>query len=195
MYPSIRAFSDLRETIFDTIIAVDLSGSMNRNYKHQSAKETALALERAVRKINPNNRTALIVFQTTAFLATPDQVWDTRPTGYTNTPDALRLTADALKQWASKSSYILFVTDGFPELPGKSHQRVLQEAIEEAAKLKHSPTTLFRMVLIENKPRFIEAGRKIVKAANGRLIITNPDRLRDNVLTDFIRGFRGIASG
>ncbi|MHA1712674.1 MAG: VWA domain-containing protein [Candidatus Ranarchaeia archaeon] len=191
----VKVWKYRRETIFDTIIAVDLSGSMNRNFKHQSAKETALALNRAVRKINPKNRTALIIFQTTAFPATPDEVWDTRPTGYTNTPEAIRLAAEALRQWNSKSSYILFVTDGFPELPGKSHQRVLQEAVEEASKLKQSPTTLFRMVLIENKQRFIDAGRKIVKAANGKLIVTNPDRLRENVLTDFLQGFRDIVAG
>ena len=50
------------------------------------------------------------------------------------------------------------------------------------------------MVLIENKPRFISAGKKIVQAANGKLITTDPDRLREHVLSDFIRGFREIVS-
>ncbi len=181
-----------KETVFDTVIAVDMSGSMNRNFKHRAAKETALALERAVRRLNPKNRCVIIVFQSTVRIATPNEVWASRPTGYTNTPEALRLASDTVKKWNSKAGYILFVTDGYPELSGQPHAKVLKEAVDEARKLKYLPNSIFRMVLIENQKRFIDAGKAIVKAASGKLIVTDPNKLKDNVLTDFLQGFREI---
>ncbi|MHA1918071.1 MAG: VWA domain-containing protein [Candidatus Ranarchaeia archaeon] len=190
----IKVWKYEKETVFDTVIAVDMSGSMNRNYKHKAAKETALALEKAVKRINPKNRCALILFHSEAKITTPNELWTFRPTGYTNTPEALKLANETLKKWNSRAGYILFVTDGYPELSGQSHSKVLQNSIKEAKNLRYLKHVLFRMVLIENQNRFIEAGKSIVKSAGGKLIITNPNKLKDHVLVDFLRGFKEIIS-
>jgi uncharacterized protein with von Willebrand factor type A (vWA) domain len=125
-------------------------------------------------------------------IATPNEVWTARPTGYTNTPEALRLATDTLKKWNSKAGYVLFVTDGYPELSGQAHTKVLTEAIDEAKKLKYLPNSIFRMVLIENQKRFIDAGKAIVKAAGGKLIVSDPNKMKEHILVDFLQGFREI---
>ena len=58
--------------------------------------------------------------------------------------------------------------------------------------VKYLPNSIFRMVLIENQKRFIDAGKAIVKAAGGKLIVTDPNKMKDHILIDFLQGFREI---
>lgn len=121
------------------------------------------------------------------------QVWESKPAGFTNTGEALRVARDLVAKSSSDLKIIYLITDGFPEAYTENgrgiagdNPRSLAYALHEAACLARLRNVRLVHILLEPKDKlFVDAAQQIVGAAHGKLITTDPNRLAADMLMDY----------
>jgi len=173
------------------IIMFDKSSSMEENQRMEAAKRTVMALYRAVRRQKEKDRIDIIGFDTRVSLMDLMAVWKAEPSGFTNIGGALRNARMLFEDSRADIKLAYLITDGLPEaytdekgneVAGEPEVS-LEYAVQEAAALDARLT----LILLEPEDEsYVDAGKKIVEEAQGRLIVTNPRELMHEVLSDYL---------
>jgi Mg-chelatase subunit ChlD len=187
-------YREERTSAMHVVLIVDRSGSMEENGRMEAAKRAALALHHAVRRRNSRNRVDLLLMDTSVRPATLRDVWETEPTGFTNTGAALRLARELARKRRSDRLLVYLVTDGLPEAYTRAgedvagHPDKAMAYAREQAKLLRRERGLagFVMLLLEPKDeRYVKAARSLAKDAGGRVIDVDPQELAAALLKSF----------
>ncbi|MBN1538613.1 MAG: VWA domain-containing protein [Candidatus Thermoplasmatota archaeon] len=177
------------------VILVDVSGSMEENQRLEAAKRSVLALSQAVKRDNPRNKVDIISVSTRAKPVTLKEVIALEPHGFTNHQEGFAL-ARAILECSRSDRFMLFlITDGLPEayidISGKpvagDLQTSMDMALAEVNALKRIPDLYFEMFLLEPEDeRYISAARRIARAAEGNVIVADPQELAYKVIGEFM---------
>ena len=189
----IRVNRELSGSILHVVLVFDKSSSMAENNRLVAAKKAVLALFKAVKRKDRRNTVDLVGFDTEVRPMDLVQVWESRPSGFTNTAGALRVAHDLVQKSAADLKLIYLITDGFPEAYTENGRNIagdndksLALALAEARELGRVRNVRLVHILLEPKERiFVEAAEKIVDAAHGKLITTDPNRLAADMLIDY----------
>lgn len=183
-----------RTSTLHVVLIVDRSGSMEENGRLDAAKRATLALHHAVRARNPRNRVDILLMDTSVRAATLRDVWDTEPTGFTNTGGALRLTRELARRRKSDRLLVYLITDGLPEAYTKEgvdvagHPDKAMEFAKAQAKLLRRERALagFVMLLLEpENERHVKAATALAKECGGRVVDVDPKKLAQELLKSF----------
>lgn len=173
------------------VIMFDRSSSMEENGRLDAAKRTVMALFRAVKRKREKDRLDIIGFDTRVNLMDLMAVWNAKPRGFTNIGGALRMARMLFEETKADLKVAYLITDGLPEAYTDANGRnvagepgiSMDHALQEVRKLEAHLT----MILLEPEEEdFVEAGKRIVEAGEGKLIVTSPKDLMREVLTDFL---------
>ncbi|HZU14250.1 MAG TPA: VWA domain-containing protein [Chloroflexota bacterium] len=183
-----------------TVLALDMSHSMYLSGLFLEAKKTALALDSLIRGQFPRDALYLIGFADVAFEMTQDQLPGLQENDYvqgTNYEMALSLARRLLARHRGGNRQILFVTDGEPTactLPSGAvffnwppHPFVLESALSEAAQCARDGITI-NTFLLDPSPRLIAFGEEFTAINRGRMFLTGPYHLGDQVVLDYLQG-------
>jgi Mg-chelatase subunit ChlD len=189
----IRVNREQSGTSLHVVLAFDKSSSMDENKRIQAAKKAVLALFKAVKRRDPRNTVDLVGFDTSVRPMDLVQVWESKPGGFTNTGAAIKVASELLDRGHSDQKLIYLITDGFPEAyteNGKDiagdNERSLAYALTQAKGLRRFPDLRLVHILLEPKERiFVDAAQKLVDAARGKLITTDPGKLASDMLVDY----------
>ena len=182
-------YREEREGLLQVVLIVDRSGSMEENGRMDAAKRAALALHHAVKARNPRNRVDLLLMDTSVRRATLREVWETEPTGFTNTGAALR-TARGLARRDGRT-LVYLVTDGLPEAYTKDGEDVaghpkkaMEYAKRQAQELaRERGVAGFVMLLLEPEDEmYVKAAETLAKEAGGRVVPVDPQELARTLL-------------
>ncbi len=187
---------EIRSTISHVVLIFDKSGSMEENDRINAAKKAVLAIYKAVKNKNPRNIVDFIAFDSTVQVMDMLSAWHSSPSGFTNTGEALSMARRLIKDSQADHKLIYLITDGLPEaytdkLTGKPRagdlEKSLHIAVSEAKKLRTINRLKLTMILLEPKERiYTEAAKSVAKAAGGSVIVTDPNELVTEMLTDYI---------
>ena len=184
-------YREERESLLNVVLIVDRSGSMEEHGRMDAAKRAALALHHAVKARNPRNRVDVLLMDTSLRKATLREVWETQPTGFTNTGAALRLARGLCAQRGRTLVYL--ITDGLPEAYTKEgedvagHPEKAMAYAKEQAKLLRRERGLagFVMLLLEAKdPMYVKAAESLAREAGGRVVPVDPHELARTLLKE-----------
>jgi len=189
----IRVNRELSGSTLQVVLVFDKSSSMAENNRMLAAKKAVLALFKAVKRKDRRNIVDLVGFDTEVRPMDLVEVWESRPGGFTNTGSALRVAHELLEHSTADLKLIYLITDGFPEAYTENgrniagdNARSLAYAVSEAGDLSRVPNLRLVHILLEPKERmFVEAAEKIVEAAGGKLLTTDPNRLAADMLVDY----------
>ena len=190
----VRVDRELSGCSLHVVLVFDKSSSMEENNRILAAKKAVLALFKAVKRRDRRNIVDLVGFDTDVRPMDLVSVWESKPGGFTNTGAALKTAGELLQHSRSDQNLVYLITDGYPEAytdkDGKSvagdNERSLASAVAEATGLRRIRNVRLVHILLEPKERiFVDAAEKIVGAAHGKLIMTDPNRLAAEMLTDY----------
>jgi Mg-chelatase subunit ChlD len=185
---------DVRGSGVHVIIMFDKSGSMDENLRLDAAKRAVMALYKAIKTHNHQNRVDIVAFDTRAEMVSLKDVWECQPKGFTNTGEALRLADILLKESKMDRMIVYLVTDGLPEAYRKGNdyvagdnEKAMEYALENAKLLKRYKGLRFILLLLEPKEEvYVEAAKKLAEEIGGRIITTDPKKLATDLLVDYI---------
>ncbi|MFA5861235.1 MAG: VWA domain-containing protein, partial [Candidatus Thermoplasmatota archaeon] len=187
-------YREERTSAMHVVLIVDRSGSMEENGRLDAAKRATLALHHAVRRRNARNRVDILLMDTSVRPATLRDVWETEPTGFTNTGAALRLARELARRRHSDRLLVYLVTDGLPEAYTRAgedvagHPDKAMAYAREQAKLLRRERGLagFVMLLLEPEDeRYVKAAEALAKEAGGRVQKVDPKELASTLLRSF----------
>ena len=189
----IRVNRELTGSTLHVVLVFDKSSSMDENRRIQAAKKAVLALFKAVKRKDRRNLVDLVGFDTDVRPMDLAQVWESKPGGFTNTGEALKVARELVEKSSQDLKIIYLITDGFPEAYTENgrgiagdNARSLACALEEAGKLTRVRNTRLVHILLEPREKiFVDAAERIVAAARGKLITTDPNRLASDMLMDY----------
>jgi len=189
----VRVNRELTGSTLHVVLVFDKSSSMDENRRIQAAKKAVLALFKAVKRKDRRNLVDLVGFDTEVRPMDLVQVWESRPAGFTNTGEALKVARELVEKSSQDLKIIYLITDGFPEAYTENgrgvagdNARSLAFALVEAAGLSRVRNVRLVHILLEPREKvFVEAAEKIVAAARGKLITTDPNRLAADMLMDY----------
>jgi Mg-chelatase subunit ChlD len=184
---------ELRSAINHVVLIFDKSGSMEENNRIEAAKRAVLALYKAVKRRDPRNIVDLVAFDTKVRVIDLVELWHSEPNGFTNTGEALLVAKMLLKNSKAERKIIYLITDGLPEaytMNGIEYagdtKASLEYALKAASELGKYRNLKLTLILLEPKQRvYVDAATKIVTAANGNMIITDPLKLISDMLIDY----------
>jgi uncharacterized protein with von Willebrand factor type A (vWA) domain len=192
----ITTHTDVMSTISHVVLVFDKSGSMEENQRISAAKRAVLALYKAVKHRNQRNIVDFIAFDSTVHVMDILSAWQSSPSGFTNTSEALNTARQLIQRSNADNKIIYLITDGLPEaysdkLTGKPRagdlDKSLRFAVSEAKKLKKISSLKLTIILLEPKDAlYTDAAKTIAKAASGSVIVTDPKELATEMLTDYI---------
>jgi Mg-chelatase subunit ChlD len=189
----VRVNRELTGSTLHVVLIFDKSSSMAENRRIQAAKKAVLALYKAVKRKDRRNIVDLVGFDTEVRPMDLVQVWESKPAGFTNTGEALKVARDLVEKSSSDLKIIYLITDGFPEAYTENgrgvagdNARSLTYALVEAASLVRLRNVRLVHILLEPQEKiFVDAAQQIVDAAHGKLITTDPNRLAADMLMDY----------
>ena len=190
----VRVNRELSGCSLHVVLVFDKSSSMEENNRILAAKKAVLALYKAIKRRDRRNTVDLVGFDTDVRPMDLVSVWESKPGGFTNTGAALRAAREILERSRADQNIVYLITDGYPEAytekDGRSiagdNERSLASAVAEAGELRRVRNVRLVHILLEPKERiFVDAAEKIVGAAHGKLITTDPARLAAEMLTDY----------
>jgi Mg-chelatase subunit ChlD len=181
------------ETAISThvVIMFDRSSSMDENNRMEAAKRTVMALYRAVKRQKEKDRIDIIGFDTRVNLMDLMSVWDAEPRGFTNIGGALRSARTLFEDSGSDVKIAYLITDGLPEAfvddEGRELAGELSVCLEYAMKEAGALNANLTMILLEpEEESYVDAAKAVVQEAGGKLIVTDPDKLMHEVLSDYL---------
>ena len=189
----VRVNREIAGSTLHVVLIFDKSSSMAENRRIQAAKKAVLALYKAVKRRDRRNVVDLVGFDTEVRPMDLVSVWESKPAGFTNTGEALKVARDLVAKSSSDLKIIYLITDGFPEAYTESgrgvagdNSRSLAYALEGAADLCRLRNVRLVHILLEPREKmFVDAAQLIVGAAHGKLITTDPNRLAAEMLIDY----------
>jgi hypothetical protein len=164
---------------------IDISGSMNENDRFEVARKTALANNALMRKLNPNTKGFLAVYNESVTEVTSRQLMtEIQPCNGTNTHLAINWLIEKLKDCGP--SIATLVTDGLPNY--------LEKTIEAAKEFRKYSNIRFRIFLVDSEG--VEQIRQIGRAAGNETRVIPIDRyhLANGVVGDISNSIRGMYS-
>jgi uncharacterized protein with von Willebrand factor type A (vWA) domain len=191
-----------RRTSASVCLLVDLSYSMALRGTWGIAKSTALALHSLVTTKFPQDRITIVGFSDYARELRPTDLaglsWDM--VQGTNLQHALMIAGRKLREAPDAEHVVLVVTDGEPTAHlmrnGEPHfawpplPETVDLTMAEVLKLTRSGATI-NVFMLDDEPRLVTFVERLARLNGGRVFAPNPDRLGDNVVSDFDRGARG----
>jgi uncharacterized protein with von Willebrand factor type A (vWA) domain len=124
------------------------------------------------------------------------QAWNSTPSGFTNTGEALTTAFNLLKDSKADKKLIYLITDGLPEAytdtktgePRAGNlEKSLAIAVSAAKKFNKIYSLKLTIILLEPKEKmYKEAATTIAKAAGGSVLVTDPQELATEMLMDYI---------
>jgi uncharacterized protein with von Willebrand factor type A (vWA) domain len=179
------------------VIIMDVSGSMEENFRMEAAKRSVLALTQAVKRDNPKNRVDLISLSTRAKPMSLRDVMTVEPRGFTNHQEALGLARTIFDRSRADKKLLFLITDGLPEAyispSGEAVagdlEKAMDMAISEASGLLRYPDLVFNIFLLEPEDdAFVSSARRIAKEGGGDVIVADPKQLASRVLGTYEDG-------
>jgi uncharacterized protein with von Willebrand factor type A (vWA) domain len=193
-------FETERSVQHATVLALDMSHSMYLNGLFVEAKKTALALDSLIRGQFPRDALYLIGFAHVAFELQQEQLPRLAENDYvmgTNYEMALGLARHLLSRHRGGNRQILFVTDGEPTactLPNGGiyfdwppHPMVQDAALTEAALCAREGITI-NTFLLDSDPRLVDFAQEMTAMNHGRMFLTGPYHLGQQVVLDYLHG-------
>ena len=184
-----------------TVMCLDLSTSMAMRGAFQSAKKVALALQHLITSQYPHDSFYVIGFDVLAREVKPHELlylqWDEYMTG-TNMEHALMLSEKLLSQHKSGSKQVILISDGEPTVhfvngrtqfnypPTRATLRATFKAVQHCTKRDIAINTF----MLDEGGYFAHFIDEVTKINGGRVFYTNPRRLGEYVLVDYITGKR-----
>lgn len=184
-----------------TVMCLDLSTSMAMRGAFQSAKKVALALQQLITAQYPHDSFYVIGFDVLAREVKPHELlylqWDEYMTG-TNMEHALLLSEKLLSQHKDGSKQIILISDGEPTVhfvngrtqfnypPTRATLQATYKAVQHCTKRNVSINTF----MLDSGGYFTHFIDEITRINGGRVFYTNPRRLGEYVLVDYISGKR-----
>ena len=184
-----------------TVLCLDLSTSMAMRGAFQSAKKVALALQHLITSQFPHDSFYVIGFDVLAREVKPHELlylqWDEYMTG-TNMEHALLLSEKLLSQHKSGTKQVILISDGEPTVhfvngrtqfnypPTRATLRATYRAVQRCTKRDISINTF----MLDAGGYFAHFIDEVTKINGGRVFYTNPRRLGEYVLVDYITGKR-----
>jgi uncharacterized protein with von Willebrand factor type A (vWA) domain len=199
-------FETERSVQHATVLAIDMSRSMFLNDLFVEAKKTALALDSLIRGQFPRDALYLVGFTASAFELQQEDLPRLAENAYslgTNYEAALALSRRLLSRHRGGNRQILFVTDGEPTactLPNgqiyfdwPAPPFVEEAALAEAARCAKEGITINTFVLEgylsyrdrESLRAFVQ---EMTAINRGRMLLTGPYHLGEQVLLDYMHG-------
>ncbi len=191
-----------RRTSAAVCLLVDLSYSMALRGTWGIAKSTALALHSLVTTKFPQDRIHIVGFSDYARELRPTDLaglsWDM--VQGTNLQHALLIAGRQLARYPDSEHVVLVVTDGeptahlmrngepffaWPPLP-----ETVDLTMAEVLKLTRSGATI-NVFMLDDEPRLVQFVERLARLNGGRVFATDPDRLGDYVVSDYLRARRG----
>lgn len=193
-------FETERSVQHATVLALDMSHSMYLNGLFVEAKKTALALDSLIRGQFPRDALYIIGFAHVAFELQQEQLPRLAENDYvmgTNYEMALGLARHLLSRHRGGNRQILFVTDGEPTactLPDgriyfdwPPHPMVQDAALTEAALCAREGITI-NTFLLDSDPRLVDFAQEMTAMNHGRMFLTGPHHLGQQVVLDYLHG-------
>ncbi|HEY8684999.1 MAG TPA: hypothetical protein VIO57_05285 [Chloroflexota bacterium] len=193
-------FETERSVQHATVLALDMSHSMYLNGLFVEAKKTALALDSLIRGQFPRDALYIIGFAHVAFELQQEQLPRLAENDYvmgTNYEMALGLARHLLSRHRGGNRQILFVTDGEPTactLPDgriyfdwPPHPMVQDAALTEAALCAREGITI-NTFLLDSDPRLVDFAQEMTAMNHGRMFLTGPYHLGQQVVLDYLHG-------
>lgn len=192
----ITTHADVQGTISHVILIFDKSGSMEENHRITAAKKAVLALYKAVKHRNQKNIVDFIAFDSNVHVMDILAAWQSSPSGFTNTGEALSTAYELIKGSRADNKLIYLITDGLPEAytdprtgepKAGDLEKSLSVAISEAKKFRKITGLKLTIILLEPKEKlYTDAANTIAKAAGGSVMVTEPEELATEMLTSYI---------
>lgn len=190
-----------------TVILLDLSWSMARDGRFESAKKVALALNHYVKTRFPKDKLLVVGFSTIAReLKGKDLAlvaWDSEQP-FTNLQGGLRLAMELIKKSGNRNNRVIVVTDGQPtayylgdhlhvEMPYNQlgiSPNACKATLAEVRKVTAQGMNI-ETFMLDNNPALVEFTRQITKINKGRAMVCVPDDLGKLVMVEEIKRRRG----
>lgn len=186
-----------------TVILLDLSWSMARDGRFESAKKVALALDHYVKTRFPKDKLYVVGFSTIARELRGKElalvVWDSEQP-FTNLQGGLRLAMELIKKSGNRNNRVIVVTDGQPtayyqgehlhvEMPYNQlgiSPNACKATLAEVRKVTAQGMNI-ETFMLDNNPALVEFTRQITKINRGRAVICVPDELGKIVMVEEIK--------
>ena len=184
-----------------TVVLLDQSRSMGLFGSFQAAKKVALALFALIHSQYPRDSLYIIGFSDYAQEIKEDELaqvnWNAWVSG-TNIHHALILSRKLLSKEKGGTRQILLITDGEPtaHLEGDRSYfsyppsyRTIAETLKEAHRCTQEGI-LINTFMLENSYQLIDFVDKLTRINRGRVFYSNPERLGEFVLVDYVTNRR-----
>ena len=189
------------KTSTHTVMCLDLSTSMAMRGAFQPAKKVALALQHLITSQYSHDSFYVIGFDVLAREVKPHELlylqWDEYMTG-TNMEHALLLSEKLLSPHKDGTKQIILISDGEPTVhfvngrtqfnypPTRATLKATYRAVQRCTKRDISINTF----MLDSDGYFANFIDEVTKINGGRVFYTNPRRLGEYVLVDYIKGKR-----
>ena len=180
-----------------TVVMLDLSWSMALRGSFQAAKKVAMALNNLIRMQYPRDSLYLVGFSAYARELKADQLpyvrWDETVLG-TNMHHALLIAQRLLAKHKIGTRQIIMITDGEPTAhleQGRSYFAyppspvTIRETLKEVQRCTRKDIVL-NIFMLETSYYLKEFVGQVAKINQGRVFYTDPDRLGEYLLVDFV---------
>ena len=184
-----------------TVMCLDLSTSMAMRGAFQPAKKVALALQHLITAQYPHDSFYVVGFDVLAREVKPQDLlylqWDEFMTG-TNMEHALLLSEKLLSKHQAGTKQIILISDGEPTVhfvngrtqfnypPTRATLQATYRAVKHCSKRDITINTF----MLDADGYFASFIDEVTKINGGRVFYTNPHRLGEYILVDYLKGKR-----
>ena len=189
-----------------TVIMLDMSYSMMMAGRFQAGRKVALALDSLIRMQFPKDKLFVVAFSYFVLSLRPEQLLDNYWVEYgggTNFQEALRQARVLLNKNKAGTRQIIMITDGQPTTFSswsgqddggwgyRRSPRALEETLREVVRCTKDGITI-NTFMMERDRGLSEFVAMMARLNRGRAFYTNPGRLGDYVLLDYVQNKRKI---
>jgi uncharacterized protein with von Willebrand factor type A (vWA) domain len=182
-----------------TALLIDMSRSMIYNGCARAAKRLALALQSLIRGQYPRDAFHVVAFAALAREIAPDEVarlqWSEYNQG-TNLQHGLAIARELLGRYPGTNRQIIVVTDGEPTahlmddgepfFMHPTHPETARLTLREAVRCARDNIRI-NTFMIEGGPAVEEFVNEMTALVRGRAFLTDPNRLGEYVLLDYVK--------
>jgi uncharacterized protein with von Willebrand factor type A (vWA) domain len=195
-----------RRTTAAVALLVDLSFSMELRGTWGAAKQTSLALHSLVTTQFPQDAIEIIGFSDYAQVLKPEQLagLDPQRVQGTNLQHALMLAGRFLGKHPQAEPVVLVVTDGEPtahltrdgyvDFCWPPMPETLELTMAEVERITRRGATI-NVFMLDDEPRLVAFVEHLAERNGGRVFATDPNRLGEYVVSDYLRARRGRRGG
>jgi uncharacterized protein with von Willebrand factor type A (vWA) domain len=182
-----------------TVLLVDMSRSMLLRGCYVAAKRVAIALDALIRSRFPRDHLAVVGFAYTAREIRPEALASLSYSELeygTNLQHGLQLARRILARSRSANREVIVVTDGEPtahiERDGRVEfsypptRRTIQQTLREVVRCTRDGITI-NTFMLDRSPSLTSFVGYVTELNRGRAFYTEPERLGEYVLVDFVR--------